>query len=97
MMEFPIYDDSHCRKIQERDIIMTKYRLYEEILNIEGAEVETFGIAAFDENGEIIGLATNITTIKEKALFLLEKCRRLAISPCHLIDIAEDFIISDEY
>ena len=76
---------------------MTKYRLYEEILNIEGAEVETFGIAAFDENGDIIGLATNITPTKEKALELLEKCRRLGVSPYHLVDIAEDFIISDEY
>ena len=76
---------------------MTKYRLFEEIRDIEGIETEVYGIAAFDNCGELVGLATNITSIKEKALYLCEKCQRLNVSPCHLIDIAEDFIISDEY
>ena len=76
---------------------MTKYRLFEEIRLIEGVETEVYGIAAFDQSGEIVGLATNITTVKEKAVQLCEKCRRFELSPCHLVDIAEDFIISDEY
>ena len=76
---------------------MTKYRLFEETRVIEGVETEVYGIAAFDQSGDIVGLATNITAVKEKALYLCEKCKRLSVSPCHLSDIAEDFIISNEY
>ena len=76
---------------------MVNYRLFEEILEFDGVETEVYGIAAFDEFGDIVGLVTNITPTKEKAERLLEQCCRLEVSPCHLVDIAEDFIISDDY
>ena len=76
---------------------MAKYRLFEEIREIDGLETTAYGIAAFDETGDIVGLATNITSKKEKAYALLDKCIRHNVSPCHLNDVAEDFIISDEY
>ncbi len=76
---------------------MTAYRIFEESIIIEDKEAKVFGIAAFDISGEIIALVPNITAVREKAEILLEKCRRLEASPCQLRDIAEDYIISDEY
>ncbi len=76
---------------------MICYRIYENTITVDGKESESYGVAAFDENGEIIGCAPDITTVRSKAEYILEKCRRNNASPCHLKDIAEDFIISDEY
>lgn len=85
------------RKYPRKVDLMVKYRLFEEIREINGIETVVYGIAAFDDTGDIVGLATNITPTKEKALKLLDKCIRLKVSPCHLSDIAEDFVISDDY
>ena len=73
------------------------YRISEEKVNFDGKEISTYGIAAFDQRGELLDYVRNITPTRQKAEKLLEKCSRLNVSPCHLKDVAEDFIISDEY
>ncbi len=76
---------------------MVKYRIFEETDIVDGQETPSFGLAAFDGQGELLGVAPNITPTREKAERLLKKCEKEGVSPCHLNDVAEDFIISDEY
>lgn len=76
---------------------MVHYRLFEETRSADGNEYEAYGVAAFDDSGDLICIAPDITSIKEKALGLARLCEKLQLSPVHLLDIAEDYIISDSY
>lgn len=76
---------------------MVKYLLFQEQRTIEGREYDSFGAAAFDENGDIICVVPDITPSKQKALNFIESCEKYGLSPCQLKDAAEDFIISDSY
>lgn len=76
---------------------MTKYSVFQEKLKTEGCETVSYGIAAIDENSCVAAKVSDITASYERALRLCELCGRLNLSPCHLRDVAEDFIISDSY
>lgn len=77
---------------------MVYYRLFEETRSVDdGKEYEAYGVAAFDDNGELICAAPDITAVKEKAIELAKVCERLQLSQIHLMDIANDYIISDNY
>lgn len=76
---------------------MTKYSIFQQKLQIEGCETDSYGIAAIDENSCETARVSDITASYEKALRLCELCGRMNLSPCHLRDVAEDFIISDSY
>lgn len=76
---------------------MTKYSIFQEKLKIEGCETDSYGIAAIDENLCMVAKVSDITASYEEALRLCELCDRLNLSPCHLRDVAEDFIVSDSY
>ena len=76
---------------------MTYYRIFEETRISEGTEYEAYGVAAFNESGELVAVVPDITSVREKAHSLAQLCERHNLSPCHLNDVAEDFIISDRY
>lgn len=76
---------------------MIEYRIYTQKQHIEGCEIVAYGIAAIDENSCTAAEVPCITASYEKAVRLCELCRRLDLSPCHLRDVVEDYIISDSY
>ena len=76
---------------------MISYRLFKESRKTEDAEYEAYGIAAFDEIGEILSIAPDISPTKDKVMRLIRLCEEGQVSPDHLLGIAEDFIISDSY
>lgn len=76
---------------------MVNYRLRTDTLISEGIETVTYGIEAVDENGRVISLTKDISPIREKTEYLLEKIIRLNLAPYQLKDVAEDYIISDNY
>ena len=76
---------------------MTRYRIFEEIRESETGEYSAYGVAAFNCAGELITVVPDITVSKNKAEAFAKLCERLGLSPCHLKDVAEDYIISDGY
>ena len=76
---------------------MIIYKITEEIRKVEGKECRIYGIAALKGNNEIICAVQDITTVKEKALWLAKRCEQLSLSPIHLKDVVDDYLISDEY
>lgn len=76
---------------------MTHYRLLEKTQTIEGKELRTYGVSAFDSSGKLICEVSDITAVKEKAEYLAKLCEKMKLSPIHLFDVAEDYIISDKY
>lgn len=76
---------------------MTEFRVYTEKLVIEGTEITSYGIAAIDENSFVVSRVGNVSSSKEKAEKLCLMCESLKLSPCHLKDAVEDYIISDIY
>lgn len=76
---------------------MIRYRVYEETLILEEKEYTAYGVAAFDSAGELLCSVSDITLEKEKAAELARRCERLRLSPIHLKEVAEDFIVADTY
>lgn len=76
---------------------MIHYKLTEDTRSLEGRNYTAYGIAAFSENGEIIAKIDDLTSERDKAELFAKSCERLALSPIHLRDAAEDFIISNLY
>ena len=75
---------------------MIIYRMIEDEENIEGRKVRTYGIEAVD-GGNVLGSVRRISPAKEKVSRLIERCAALELSPIHLSDAVNDYIISDEY
>ncbi len=76
---------------------MISYRIFEETRELENKEYEAYGVAAFNGSGELLAVVPDITSVPEKAQMFAELCERCKLSPCHLKDAADDFIISDRY
>ncbi len=76
---------------------MIHYRIFEETRELEGRKYESFGVAAFNSEGDMICAVADISPDPEKAMRLARMCEDAALSPIHLIDAAEDYIISDLY
>lgn len=74
---------------------MVYFRLFEETRVLDGKEYEAYGVAAFDECGEMVTVVPDITVKKDKALSLARMCEKMELSPLHLRDVAEDYIISE--
>ena len=76
---------------------MLHYRIISEYCSVDGAEHTVYGIAAVGGDGSIICYVGNITPNREKAERLALLCETAALSPIHLRDVAEDYVVSDTY
>lgn len=76
---------------------MIKYKTFSEMRKIDGADCEVYGISAFSEQGRLLASVCDITHDRQKAERLATLCEGLGLSPLHLKDVTEDYIISDRY
>ena len=73
------------------------YQITEELKTTEEKDYISYGVAVFDENDEIKAVVCDITPTYETAVRFLKLCEKNKISPLHLKDAAEDYIISERY
>ncbi len=73
------------------------YQIIRELRSTEEKDYISYGVAVFDENDEPKAVVCDITPTYEAALRFLRLCERNRVSPVHLKDAAEDYIISEEY
>ena len=69
--------------------------LKSEVLSGQKART-SYGIALCQADAGVLIIlrsVTDLTTDRERALALIERCNRLALSPIHLDDIIEDFLV----
>ena len=74
------------------------YGIREEIYELQGEYRKSYGIAVYESTREektatVLESIADITPDREKLLCLVEKCNILEISPIHLKDIIEDFML----
>ena len=62
------------------------YSIIETIIESEGKQFKTYGVRC--NECEVPDLSADRSAVQK----LVEKCNRLNLSPCHLKDVAEDFI-----
>ena len=62
------------------------------IWNQSGTKVITY---TYDAWGRVIVSVRDITTDKEGLLALAEACNRLSLSPIHLYDVIEDYLVEN--
>lgn len=55
---------------------------------------QAFGIALCDESSHIICQVDDITTDEAAIKRLIELCNRLKLSPLHLSDVVDDFLLA---
>ncbi len=68
----------------------TLFKLISSEIIIEGKITTVYGIETIGENERKI---YNITPNKEKLEVLVDKCNKLRLSPIHIQDICEDFLV----
>lgn len=77
---------------------MYQYALIkEQKISADNCGYQAYGIAAFavhENYSQEIMHISDISTDKERLSLLIEKCNRLKVSPIHLKEIIEDFILS---
>ncbi len=74
------------------------YGMREELYELRGNSRISYGIVVYDNTDEestatILESIEDVTSDKEKLADLLEKCNALELSPEHLKDVVEDFIL----
>ena len=74
------------------------YEMTEGVITLEGKPHVTYGIAArvpsgIGNVGSTIVAVSDISTDVAKVDALIERCNRLALSPVHLHDVVEDFLL----
>lgn len=71
------------------------YGVREEIYELQGERRISYGIVVYDSQNTytVLESMADITTDRERLLSLVEKCNTLKLSPIHLKDIVEDFIL----
>ena len=74
------------------------YEILEQPCFLEGIAYISYGIAACartkrNEAPAVIALVKDITPNRKKLLELVKNCNRLNLSPLHLKDVVEDFLI----
>lgn len=55
---------------------------------------QAFGIAVYDESSHIIRQISDITTDEIAIRQLIQKCNQLRLSPLHLKDVVDDFLLA---
>lgn len=55
---------------------------------------QAFGIAVYDEASQIIKQINDITTDEMAIRQLIKQCNQLRLSPLHLEDIVDDFLLA---
>ncbi len=76
-----------------------KYVLLEEKFSLGGNNFNAYGIIAVSDcigqiETEVIETVHNISPVKEEVMLLIERCNRYRLSPIHLSDVVEDFLVS---
>ena len=74
------------------------YAIREEIYELQGVCRKSYGIAVYDNTDRdktvtVLGSIEDITSDRESLLSLVEKCNILELSPIHLKEIVEDFML----
>ena len=73
-----------------------KYEIMEEKNVLEGTIWTVYGIAVYnEENHELIASVRNVSSNKEQITLFVERCNHLQLSPIHLQDAIEDFLLQD--
>ena len=70
------------------------YVLTEDRHTVDGKCYIFYGIAAFDEERALVAVR-DVSKEKERIEQLIEACNRLALSPLHLHDVVEDFLVEE--
>jgi len=73
------------------------YGITEETYRTKNSSRTAYGIAAYadpetDGTAAVVASVRDISADREKVEILVCECNRLAVSPCHLTDIVEDFL-----
>lgn len=68
------------------------YKVTEELICDEGGEHRAFGIQLQTEDGESIAYLPSLFFDRQRAECFTELCNRLALSPRHLSEIADDIL-----
>ena len=74
------------------------YEVTEETYSLCGINHASYGISAYadadsDHTTTIIAWIRDITSDKQKLAELVRQCNRLELSPIHLNDVVEDFLV----
>ena len=56
----------------------------------------TYGIRAIDGMGKTLAQIDDVTTDTERIDRLADRCQRLGLAPYQLVDVVNDFIVSEE-
>lgn len=69
------------------------YGIVEETYNYKEEVRVSYGIAAFADATTIIASCQDITSDKQKLQDLINLCNELDLSPIHLNDVVQDFLV----
>ena len=70
---------------------ITVYRVCASAVEIDKVARATYGIEAVGEDGEVIARIEDISADRDAVEKLAERCQRLGLATCQLIDVARDF------
>ncbi len=75
------------------------YKILEQHCCLENDICQSYGIAAYTfaestSSSAIVAVVNNITSDRQRLSNLVQQCNLLKLSPIHLKDVVEDFLIS---
>ncbi len=68
------------------------YALKEEVIETDEKRARAFGVEVYDSEGELLARLPSLFFSRERAEGFVSLCNRLALSPSHLFEVADDIL-----